>query len=184
MRLEKAKTINLKHGNLLKKSCDEFKRAARLIETLDDDVYKSENIGAHFRHNFDFACNFLNGLRKGKVDYAKRERDGRIEQNREYAISQILRLVEVLQNLPDELFAGEMAVRSEIDGQLWHKSSAARELEFLYSHTVHHHAIIAVKLKTSGLELSADFGVASSTLEFWEGNKPEKVRAAQSTGAK
>jgi hypothetical protein len=58
-------------------------------------------------------------------------------------------------------------VRSETGAALWHRSSLGRELEFVLSHTVHHHALIAEKLAANGDNAVRDFGVAPSTLEFW-----------------
>ena len=158
-------------NKLLEKTCAEFLRAARLIEKLDDKIYtaaseSSGSLGAHFRHNIDFAQNFLKGLRTRKIDYAARERDPQIEQNRQYAVERLEFLIKTLRSLPREFLETKVSARSEVDENLWHDSSAARELEFLYSHTVHHHALVAEKLKHSGIEIEANFGVAPSTLEF------------------
>jgi len=163
-------------NKLLEKTCAEFLRAARLIEKLDDEIYtaaseSSGSLSAHFRHNIDFAQNFLKGLRTRKIDYAARERDPQIEQNRQYAVERLEFLIETLRSLPREFLETKVSARSEVDENLWHDSSAARELEFLYSHTVHHHALVAEKLKHSGIEIEADFGVAPSTLEFWKREK-------------
>jgi hypothetical protein len=49
----------------------------------------------------------------------------------------------------------------------WTRSSIARELQSLLSHTVHHYALIAIALRLQGIEPSAEFGVAPSTLEHW-----------------
>ena len=57
-------------------------------------------------------------------------------------------------------------MRSEIDTGLWIESSAMRELEFLHSHTVHHHALVAEKLNSFGIKVATDFGVAPATLKF------------------
>ena len=43
-----------------------------------------------------------------------------------------------------------------------------RELIFLHGHTTHHYAIIAVILKMLELPVSADFGIAPSTLVYEE----------------
>ena len=159
-------TLSFKAQNFLaSKIVEEFVRSIRLIENVSDAHYAK--IGAHFRHNLDFANSFLNGLTTGKIDYTKRMRDVRIEQNRTFAIEQIVFLIRRLQNLPDEILTEEIEVCSEIDESIWHASSAARELEFLHSHTVHHHALVAEKLNACGVKLPKDFGVAPSTLKFW-----------------
>lgn len=156
------------------KTCAEFVRAIGLIQTLEKEIYAKSgerggggSVGAHFRHNIDFAENFLKGLEAGKIDFASRERDERIEQEPELAIRRIETIVRRLRQLSPAVLETNIAVRSEIDDTLCHFSSVSRELEFLHSHTVHHHALIAEKLKSFRLETSPDFGVAPSTLKFW-----------------
>lgn len=156
---------------LIEKTVAEFTRSIRLIENLTDVHYKK--IGAHFRHNLDFANAFLNGLELRKINYEKRERNEQIEQNRRFAIEQIAFLIRRLKNLSNEILEREILIASEIEIDVWHKSSVARELEFLHSHTIHHHALIAEKLSNSDVEIKADFGVAPSTLKFW--NKRKKA---------
>jgi hypothetical protein len=46
------------------------------------------------------------------------------------------------------------------------ESSISRELQVLSSHTVHHFALIAITLRTHGVELDSDFGMAPSTLRY------------------
>ena len=79
--------------------------------------------------------------------------------------------VNSLRDLPFEIFSKKVLVRSEINANVWLESSALRELEFLHSHTVHHHALIAEKLNFYGIQTANDFGVAPSTLKFWEKEK-------------
>lgn len=167
-------------NKLRDKTAEEFVRAIRLIEKLDDDVYTKTttfagSIGAHFRHNFDFANIFLSGLENGKIDYSNRERDERIEQNRSYAIERIEAIIRQLKDLSPDVLETNVAVSSEIDETLCHLSSVSRELEFLHSHTVHHHALVVEKLKVLGIEVSPDFGVAPSTLKYWSESKPESA---------
>ncbi len=59
---------------LIKKIAAEFVCGIHLVENLDDEIYtrtanETGSIGGHFRHNLDFADGFLNGLKKGKIDY-------------------------------------------------------------------------------------------------------------------
>lgn len=157
---------------LVKRLAEEFFRGARLIGKIEDLIYRQTadgagSIGGHFRHNLDFASAFLKGITEGKIDYNRRERDLRVEENRLYAINRFALTICRLRNLPPEIFQKKVSVRSEIDAEVWHESGAMRELEFLHSHTVHHHALIAEKLNRLGVKVSGDFGVAPSTLKFW-----------------
>lgn len=156
------------------KTCAEFAHAICLIQTLEKETYAKS--GAHFRHNIDFAENFLKGLEAGKIDFASRERDERIEQEPELAIRRIETIIRRLKELSPAVLEINIAVKSEIDDTLCHFSSVSRELEFLLSHTVHHHALIAEKLKSLGIETALEFGVAPSTLKFWAENSIIKNR--------
>lgn len=167
-------------NKLRDKTAEEFVRSIHLIEKLDDEVYTKTttfggSIGTHFRHNIDFADVFLSGTVNGKINYSQRDRDPEIEQNREYAIVQLERVINRLRELKPEILETNVAITSEIDETLCHFSSVSRELEFLHSHTVHHHALIVEKLKVLGIEVAADFGVAPSTLKFWSESKSKSA---------
>lgn len=154
-------------GALTGKTAAEFVRAARLIEALADQTYRA--VGGHFRHNLDFANSFLNGLAGSVIDYNRRERDPRIETDRKYAIERTIFLIRRLAEVV--VTDAEILVASEIEPGARHRSSVARELEFLHSHTVHHHALVAEKLSHAGVKIPTEFGVAPSTLEFWARRK-------------
>ena len=161
---------------MIKEIVKEFNRGIELIETLDDTGYSkgidgAASIGAHFRHNIDFAGNFLGGLESGKINYNERDRDLRIETSREYAKDRMRFLIKSLRDLSGEKIAEAVLVSSEVEENVWHESSVSRELEFLHSHTVHHYALIVEKLKSQGREIDSDFGVAPSTLKFWAKKK-------------
>ena len=50
-------------------------------------------------------------------------------------------------------------------------STVGRELEYLFHHMVHHLALIGVYLRSQGVTLADDFGVAPSTIKFWNSSK-------------
>jgi hypothetical protein len=158
---------------LTKALTDELFRGARLIERLDDEIYRRKangtgSIGGHFRHNLDFVQLFLSGMDAGKIDYSRRERDDQVEEDRKYAVKRFALLIFRLQNLSPDFIERKVLICSEINHACWLESSAARELEFLHSHTVHHHALISEKLAFFGVRAAIDFGVAPSTLKFRE----------------
>jgi len=151
----------------------ELDRAADMIALVDDVNYRrqangSGSVGAQFRHNLDFINAFLKGVKIGRIDYGKRERDLRIENDRSAAIAQIEVLKAMIEKLEKRSMLNSISVRSEIESSLWFPSSVSRELEFAHSHTVHHHALIAEKLLGFGIQVEKDFGVAPSTLQYWK----------------
>ena len=171
-----SRNSNKRHLVLLKRLAEEVARGIALVDFLTDEQFTSSrngigSIGAHVRHNYDFANNFLKGLENAKVDYCNRERDLRIEEDRQYAKERLLFLASSFDSLDEQVLERELLVCSEVDDSNWYRSSGARELEFVHSHTVHHYALIAEKLRNMGVELDSDFGVAPSTLKYWEEQK-------------
>ena len=45
-------------------------------------------------------------------------------------------------------------------------STHARELAFVFSHTIHHNAIIGTIARAIGVELPSNFGTAPSTIAY------------------
>lgn len=167
---------------LLERTCGEFIRSIKVIDETSDETYtarseKAGSIGAHFRHNLDFVNNFLRGIESGQIDYNNRERDLRIETDREYARARTAEVIEKLSNLSPETLASGILVQSEVDENAFHPSSVTRELEFLHSHTIHHYAIVAEKLRAAAVDVDFEFGVAPSTLKFWSESRPDLMPA-------
>ena len=155
-----------------------LEQGASLLGELDDHVYAAipteisqSGIGAHLRHCLDFYGSFLRGIESGKVDYDLRERNELIETSRCAALAKIREMVDQLHRvcLGRDV---ELLVKRENEHSFlpsaWDRSSAQRELQFLFSHTVHHYALINVILRLQGIQPASDFGVAPSTLKFWQ----------------
>jgi len=152
----------------------ELRKALGLLGTITDEDYRASrsrrgSVGAHVRHNLDMIACLLNGIEKGRIDYSARERDELIETDRAYAARKVESTVSALEDLA-RADVSALVVRSETERDLWLASTLERELEFVHSHTVHHHALIAEKLAVAGFELDESFGVAPSTLSFWNEN--------------
>jgi len=151
---------------------NEIKRGVEAIHLVDDFTFRKQangttSIGDQFRHNLDFLNGFLNGIRVGRIDYGKRKRDGRVAKDRHYAIRQFETVISHFENLRRADFEATISVASEIDETVWVASSVMREMEFVHSHTIHHHALIAEKLAGFGVSLEEHFGVSPSTLAYW-----------------
>ena len=163
-------------GNPLTENVGEILlQGLKLIEKIDDGSFTNGNrgsIGTHFRHCLDFASNFSQGLKIGKIDYSQRARNTEVETNREEAILHLSFIIQELQAVEiSDLEKPVMVKIEEISGLMgkpeWACSSGWRELEFLQSHTIHHFALIAYKLQALGIEVEDEFGVAPSTLKYW-----------------
>ena len=152
-----------------------------VLRRLEDSTYSGDPVpdlehpvdgspvGAHFRHILDHYHCFFVGLEQGRLDYDERERDPRLERERNFAIETIEGTLRQLAGFTAE--EGELTLLVNVnsggpDGETpdWSTSSAKRELQFLVSHTVHHFALIKEVLRRSGFDAGAEFGVAPSTL--------------------
>lgn len=149
---------------------DELERAVALISRLDEINYRrvinGSSVGAQFRHDLDMVRTLIAGIESGRLDYGNRERDHRIEADPKFAVEKYLDLIRKLRTVYERDLGKSVVVRSEIDRETWLPSGVGREVEFVHSHTVHHHALIAEKLAAIGIPVVEDFGVAPSTIEY------------------
>jgi hypothetical protein len=177
---------NLNLQNLLTRKLAEILcQGVNLLGEIDDCLYtKPESgafvdggaVGGHFRHCLEFVNCFLAGVENGKIDYDRRERNQQIETMRECALAEYTRTIEALENFAPEAVENSLLVKPEDaagDADFWCASSIERELEFLQSHTIHHYALVAFKLRAFGFPVAAEFGVAPSTLRFWNKQNAE-----------
>lgn len=164
-------------GRLLLTCISLLEEGICLLERLDDEVYAKAgvlsprgSVGAHVRHCLDFYRSFLDGMESGRIDYNHRQRDLLIETDRRQAIHGIRQLIAELREMLPIFRIAPMLVRTEdgSDRDSWCGSSLVRELEFLRSHTIHHYSLIAMLLRFEGFEPGEEFGVAPSTLRYWQ----------------
>jgi hypothetical protein len=161
---------------------DELTRAGTIIDRMDDSAFlrssaRSGSVGAQFRHNLDFVNSFLRDLPGGQVDFERRERDPFVETDRAYAKTKLEIAAARLRRLKFIALDADLLVRSEIDDGMIHASTVSRELEFLLSHTIHHHALIAEKLEAQGISTPRELGVAPSTLRYRKSERIDSMAA-------
>jgi len=153
-------------------------QGAELLERIDDTQYTRGDaltpgggIGRHVRHCLEFYACFLRGLPLERIDYVHRERGGKVETDRTSALGEVRAIIAALERLDGAAVDAVLAVRSEEYGEGvedWTASTPAREAQFLASHTTHHFAVVAILLRSAGIEPPAELGVAPSTLRHWE----------------
>jgi uncharacterized damage-inducible protein DinB len=153
-----------------------LQQGAELLAGLSDAEYtdaswSGASIGGHFRHVLDHYGCLMRGLHDGIVDYDARERDPRLETDRQHAISAVDRLGQALEALQAlgvcrplsvQVHAGQTA--GEHLGPA--PSTMERELMFVLLHAVHHYALIATELRARGRTCCPTFGMAPSTLGY------------------
>lgn len=155
-----------------------LRQARELLDRVTDPTYSRPahpaspaSAGAHLRHVLDHYQAFLSGWGQGWIDYDARERDPRIESDREAATLALARVSRALGDLSPEILHRPVQVRLDTDptgseAPTWCASSVDRELAFLVSHTVHHFALMAVAVRLHGVDPGPEFGFAPSTLRY------------------
>ena len=146
---------------------------ATVVQSIDELTFTavradgtSGSIGAHVRHTLDHIAALVDPSPGGIVDYDTRRRDTDIERERWAAIGELTRLACRLHALPFEAEQEVVHVSAVIERsgrRVMTRSTLGRELVFVLSHTVHHQAIIALLLASSGQRTPDCFGVAPST---------------------
>lgn len=132
-------------------------------------------IGGHYRHCLDHFQSLLKGLDRDEVNYDHRERDPRIENDREFALAETERILRACQSIPTPFLACPINVRSQVAYETNESpligSTVGRELMYAVAHTIHHYALIAVMCGLLEVEVPPRFGVAPSTLKYQEKQK-------------
>ncbi|MEY4903467.1 MAG: hypothetical protein RLZZ292_1282 [Bacteroidota bacterium] len=158
-------SISIRILNQLKEQIERLE-ATQYSERLA--VFNGSSIGGHARHIIEFYDCLLGSLETGIVNYDARQRDMQIEQNRDYAISIIKKIIYKYQinnnlekNIDLEAKFGEHIIRNIA-------TSFQREEVYLIEHTIHHFALIRIGIQTNfpKTTIEKDFGVAFSTLDF------------------
>jgi uncharacterized damage-inducible protein DinB len=160
---------------IAERNVEQLRQGAKLVGRLDDRLYAEApvdgggaGVGGHLRHCLDFYRCLLRGLETGRVDYDGRDRDTRLETDRQLAletIEEIAGRLERLETDPETPLTVRMDEEEGSDGT-WGASSLRRELQFLLSHTVHHYALMALLLRGHGVDPPPEFGFAPSTLRY------------------
>ncbi len=144
-----------------------------VLMSLDDRTYAeppagrpSGSIGAHVRHCLDHVAAFLDGVSQGALSYDRRTRGTAVEADRAAALERIEALTSTLVDLDPRTLDRPLRLDVQLDpaGLACSViSTAGRELTYVISHTVHHHATMAVLLSDRAAALPYRFGVAAAT---------------------
>lgn len=146
---------------------------AALVESLDDAQYTtatdtgSSPIGAHIRHCVDHVDALLHALDGGELLYDRRERGTPIERNRTEAVSAIALRAASVESIPEDRLAEAIMVRALVAPEAVERefpSNLAREALYVFHHTVHHTAIVAMIAAALGATVARDVGRAPSTV--------------------
>jgi hypothetical protein len=121
------------------------------------------SIGEHTRHIVEMFQCLSRNYDCGIVNYDKRDRNGLIETNSNFAVQMIL---DIKNNISKE--DKNLELQQIIDGDTVNiQSNYYRELLYNLEHCIHHQALIKVAiLKCENVAVDDNFGVARSTIEY------------------
>ncbi|MEM6257600.1 MAG: DinB family protein [Planctomycetota bacterium] len=151
-----------------------------LVRLLDEEQFNAKpestkcgSIGGHVRHVLDHLVAWLGGVEHGQVNYDDRQRDTAVENDPTAALHAIKHHTARLAGVSEEQLGSTVQVLTSMTscGSLvLLPSTHARELAFVFSHTIHHNAIIGTIARALGVDLPDNFGMAPSTIAYRNGS--------------
>ena len=150
-----------------------FVQLSESIEQLSSRQYTQPSktlfnatIGQHVRHIIELFICLEKGYVNGVVNYEKRKRDLRFENDKDIA-KELLHLIYKKLDKSDKELLLEAGYDDESTETITITTNYYREILYNLEHTVHHMALIRVGInEVSNIELPEDFGVASSTMKY------------------
>jgi uncharacterized damage-inducible protein DinB len=155
--------------DVLAGALDDLVRVVRPLTTAEftrRERATSGSIGSHVRHCLDHVEALERALVRGVCCYDDRVRGTAMEDDPAIAGSRLRACQLRLAALDPELLQVPLSLSARItaDGvSVQARTTVAREVTFLISHTVHHAALIAVLLEDMGRERPERFGLAPTT---------------------
>lgn len=151
-----------------------------VLQEISEEIYTTfipslnGNLAGHFRHIIEYYNVFFEGLECKEIHYSARKRDKTIEQCRANAVKAIentqnnLKNITFSENIP-------LCITDDLpdDTKTTIQSNLSRELLAVYTHTIHHNAIIKTGILTIAphTKLPEHFGIAPSTIVFHKQQK-------------
>ena len=150
-----------------------FVQLSESIEQLSSRQYTQPSktlfnatIGQHVRHIIELFICLEKGYVNGVVNYEKRKRDLRFENDKDIA-KELLHLIYKKLDKSDKELLLEAGYDDESTETITITTNYYREILYNLEHTVHHMALIRVGInEVSNIALPEDFGVASSTMKY------------------
>ena len=136
--------------------------------TKPADNLSNATIGQHIRHTIEFFLCFESGYSAGAVNYDKRSHDKLIESDKYIALSAIDRVRKFISTFNERPLVLEVGYDLINDDFITIETTSTRELVYNIEHAVHHMAIIKIGVReiVPYIKLSADFGIAASTIRY------------------
>lgn len=149
-----------------------LKKLQELLSELDPQIYSQSvqslsgaSIGQHYRHTIELFQSMIRGYDSGVISYDKRDRNKLIETNLQIAGNAMSEIINDLDKVDKTI-----VLESELSGNVYYlNSNYYREVLYNLEHTIHHQALIRIGIEAmTDIVLSAEFGVAPSTIQYRE----------------
>ena len=124
-------------------------------------------LGAHFRHSIDHVDALLNGIATGEICYDRRERGTAIEHDRAAGLAAAADRAALVRAIPEPALSSTitvLALTSPQAPEMRCTSSIAREVLYVFHHTVHHTALMSAQATNMGVQPDPRAGRAPATL--------------------
>ena len=123
-------------------------------------------IGKHVRHVIELFQSLLHGYEDGIINYDRRKRDTRIENEKQFALT-LLNEIRTGLDKQDKDLDLETSYDEDSAEVILIKTNYNREIVYNLEHTIHHMALIRIGInEVSSISLPESFGVASSTIRY------------------
>jgi hypothetical protein len=150
-----------------------FTQLSQSIRLLDEAEYRQPSerlfnatIGQHVRHIIELFQCLQRGYESGVVNYDKRERNLLLEQDKDFALEQLVLLFKDIERPNKNLLLQAIYDEHSADPELI-PTNYLREVAYNLEHTIHHMALIRVGInEISNVQLPDNYGVASSTIKY------------------
>jgi len=124
-------------------------------------------LGAHFRHSIDHVDALLNGIANGEVCYDRRERGTVIEHDRAAGLAAAADRAALVRAISDTALSSPItvfAMTAPQSPEVRFTSTVAREVLYVFHHTVHHTALMSAQATNMGVQPDPKAGRAPATL--------------------
>ncbi|MBD0352120.1 MAG: DinB family protein [Flavisolibacter sp.] len=150
-----------------------FLQLTDLLEQLTEEQFSRPSktlfgatIGQHVRHIIELFICLENSYDTGLVNYEKRNRDRRIETDRDFAQDLLFGIANSIRTADKELML-ESNTDAQSDETIQISTNYFRELLYNLEHTIHHMALIRVGInEISTIKVPQEFGVAPATIKY------------------
>ncbi|BCE01171.1 hypothetical protein [Marinicellulosiphila megalodicopiae] len=164
--------------DLVRASVETIQELEYILNNLDEQTYgeigtkTSFSVGRHLRHIVGFYIALQKSNQDGVADYTVRQRNNVIETDLSIAKEQVESIKNWLPTLEkDKSIQVKTEIQQSQTVDLTITSSLIRELAYISEHSIHHMAYINLMLKTMGINLEKEVGVAPSTASYLRNQK-------------